>query len=355
MKLLPFKPFFANIKSDEFEDLTSNAKNLFQTFVANGKIIKVDKACMVSYRITNNFGVYLGLIALNSFEGYENILGHEKTLIQKEDDHINVLKNLKAIIKPVLIGYEKNEIIEDLLKIEVAKETSYTYLDPNSNELHEFWIIEEFGAFRKLFETEIENCFIADGHHRYATVSYLKENKLIAEADFNGLLCYYMSFDQLKIFEYNRVLNLGELSFGMMLKKLEKLGTVTVLPFFSKPESKYNITIANNKLYFNFRWNDDFIASDEIAFDVDLFNSYILEDVFGIEDSRLLESRNYVEGTVSLSDLEESIKKKKEVVFVFYPIESQELIATSLEGNYLPPKSTWFYPRIKSGLISSKI
>jgi uncharacterized protein (DUF1015 family) len=355
MKLLPFRPYFANINSDEFDELTSNAKNLFQEYLINEKIKREDKESIVAYRITNKLGTYTGIVALNSFEGYENILGHEKTLIQKEDDHINVLKSIKSIIKPVLIGYEKIDAIEDLLKIEVLKKCNFSYLDQNLNELHEFWVMENFISFQKLFDTEVENCFIADGHHRYATVSYLKQNKLIEDAEFKGLLCYYMSFEQLKIYEYNRVLSLGELTFGMMLKKLEKIGTITPLPFLSKPKSKYNITIANNKLYFNFQWNADYIDPESCGFDVELFNNYILEDVFGIEDSRMLESKNFIEGTISLEDLEESIKKKKEVAFVFYPIKPEELIESTLEGNYLPPKSTWFYPRIKSGLISSKI
>lgn len=313
----------------------------------------MEKECFIVYRIKNINGSFSGIVALNSYDDYENILGHEKTLIQKEDDHINSMKNLKSMIKPVLIGYEKNAAIEDFISSIMTEEPTFSFFDTEQQESHDLWLCEDFYKIQRMFDQYVDTCFIADGHHRYAMSKYLKDNKLIEGAAFKGLLCYYMSFDQLKIYAYNRLLNLGTMTFSTLLKKLEAIGTVTALPMLRQPSHKHEIILENREGCYSFQWHEEYTKADsEMVFDVDLFNSYILEDIFNIEDARLLGNSNFIEGTISIGEIEDRIKKKKEVAFIFYPIQPEELIQNALDGNYLPPKSTWFYPRIKSGVIN---
>jgi uncharacterized protein (DUF1015 family) len=356
MKLLPFYPYIADKTAyTSFSGLTGNAKNLYLDFVADGWVKPIDKECVIVYRINTPNGSYSGLVALNDYDDYAQILGHEKTLIQKEDDHINNMKKIKTMIKPVLIGYQKSEAIDKSIDTVMIQNPDFIFNDDENQDTHELWICQDYAVIQELFDHNVDTCYIADGHHRYAISKYLKDNHLIEGADFKGLLCFYMSFDQLKIYEYNRILPLDGMTFSSLQLKLEKVGNLTQLAKFQKPTKKFQLTIIHNRSYYSFEWNNEFLPTDaEMVFDVDLFNSYILEDIFHIEDARLLGSNNFIEGIVPIDEIEDRVKKQKEVVFIFYPIQAEELMQNALEGNYLPPKSTWFYPRIKSGLINSK-
>lgn len=356
MKLLPFYPYIADKTAyTSFSELTGNAKNLFLDYVNDGLVKPIEKECVIIYRINTPKGSYAGLVALNDYDDYAHILGHEKTLIQKEDDHISNMKIIKAMIKPVLIGYKKSEEIDKSIESVMLQDPDFIFYDDESRDSHELWICENYKSIQEMFDTYVDTCYIADGHHRYAISKYLKDNNLIEGADFKGLLCFYMSFDQLKIYEYNRVLPLEGMTFSTLFLKLEQVGKLTILEKFEKPTKKFQLTILHNKSYYSFEWNNEFLPTDaEMVFDVDLFNSYILEDIFHIEDARLLGSNNFIEGIVSVDEIEDRVRRQKEVVFIFYPIQAEELMQNALEGNFLPPKSTWFYPRIKSGLINSK-
>ncbi len=356
MKLLPFVPYIVDgSKIESLSTFMENAKHLYTSYVADGRVQCIDKPYFIIYRIVNRNGSYSGVVALNSYDDYGHILGHERTLIQKEDDHINSMKEIKFMIKPVLIGYEKNEAIDDYINSVISNnKPDYTFFDVQQKENHELWLCDDFVDLQLLFDQHVDTCFIADGHHRYIISKYLKDNNLLEGAEFKGLLCYYMSFIQLKIYAYNRMLNLGTMTFSTLLKKLESLGTIESLPTFRSPDHKHEIVLAHKEGYFAFQWHEDYIQTEtEMVFDMDLFNNYILDDIFNIDDSRLLRNNNFIDGLLSIKEIEE-IKNKKEVAFIFFPIQPDELIQNALAGNFLPPKSTWFYPRIRSGIINCK-
>lgn len=357
MNIKPFCPGFLNRdKIASFEEFTANAKNKFKAYEQLGLFEYLNSSHIFVYRITLIETNYAGIVALHDYEDFGCLLGHELTLLKKETDLLQVLSEIKTMIKPVLIAYDGNKEIDNFIAQTIKNKPQIKIAGGQDSELHEFWMLQEKNELFHLFKNNISCGFIADGHHRYNIHKLIYANKENYDFQFNGMMCYYLSFSQIKICSYNRGIFLAQEEKESVLEALGEYGTLREITDFKLPNVKHEVLIIYGKQFFNFKWHEEYTNIDaEVVFDIDLFNECILTNVFGIDDYRENSDIIYIEGSLTAKELIKKSKKENIMIFLFFAIEAEDIVKVSLQRKCLPPKSTWFLPRIKSGVITCKI
>ena len=261
------------------------------------------------------------------------------------------------MVKPVLLGYEVDKEINSIIEATLATQQAILTVSlQECHEVHTFYEAKEVEKLVSLFEKKIDQCFIADGHHRFEALKLIKNDKKVKGGDYHGLLCCYFSFEQLKICGYHRAITLKDISFDEVLSCIQKFGSINKISSFQSPGKKHELVIVYDKNYYIFEWNKDLIDDrDEITFDVDLFNQYVMKGIFDESNHRSDGLVTYIEGNLSAQSVLEKTDKDGLCLFIFHPIDKEDLEEASRIGRILPPKSTWFLPRIRSGIINAYI
>jgi len=364
MNIYPFKASYPNT------DLIASPESFFDTvsaeFVnfrhAGFFASKAEKALFI-YRI-KGAKTFTGIIASNDIEDIDNkkILGHENTLTDKEQAMLQLMLSRKAMIKPVLLAYENKAKIDTFIAQYVARNQPFFDIElPLDSEQHSIWDVsntEDIQLLQELFKQEVPTSYIADGHHRAAiTAKLVKKNYLHDDNIVHpGLLCVFFPFKDLEILDYNRVIDLsGKMSKLHFMAKISHFVDIKPINKPNKPNKKHQMTMILDHEWFSLTWKKKLLKSSrniEVLLDVDLFNIHILKDVVNIKDIKTATDVMYVEGISGLDKMEEKLRKSADYVgFCLYPVSKDDMIKISDAGDVLPPKSTWFEPRIKNGLI----
>lgn len=349
MKIDTFKASFVNRdKIQSLEQFTRNAKLNMKDYENNNIVEKYDQNVILVYEIKLKKRSYSGIIAMTEHEDYNKLLGHEKTLTFKEEELLKIATEFKTMLKPVLLAYNSNKEIDLFIqKTKLHTPFKKIYGD-DINECHTFWIINDIDYIKNLF-SNIERAYIADGHHRYSLHLSYKENKNLK---LSCLLSFFVSFDQIDIKSFNRGLFISEQETDF-INQIGKYCEILKLDKIQKPTSKSYFTIICKDHYYQAKWKNQYI--NMLSFDIELFNEYILYNIFKIENHRNNQNIRYYEGDKSPGDLKKISEKENEIIFIFFPVDKNDLIKNSNEKKYLPPKSTWFMPRVKSGIITCKL
>ncbi len=307
---------------------------------------------------------YTGLIAAVDIRDYleGKIKKHELTLSAKEQVHVNLVLKNKAFLKPVLLTYPYVKAIHDILMQYVNNHQPFMKLEKDVHDQeHIFWQIKEtdvIAELKKLFIEKVPVTYIADGHHRTSTTGLLY-NRLSGKAeqeDFSRLLAGFFPSNELKIDEFNRVVEaLNEISITTFMAKISAVCNIVPLEQGRKPLEKNELTMFINKEWYSLKWRPKIIqkyAEEDVILDVTLLNTEILENIVGIKNIRNDQRVTYLEGTLGIETLKNMVVRDEHSVgFCLFPIQLEELMRISDIGDVLPPKSTWFQPRLRNGLI----
>lgn len=368
MKITPFQAVYPNFELIASADsFFSTVKYEYTQYVESGFFNEdKDKALFVQ-EIKTSDRTHYGLLCCLDIREFEKgkILKHEKTMASKEQKMTTLFLQRKAMIKPVLLTYApRKELLQYMKKIAETQKPFYKVRFDEEEQVHRMFKISDPDIQKEIADllSDVNKLYIADGHHRISTSSklfnnYAKQKK--GNLDFKNLLSVLFAFDQLEIHDYNRIVEiLDNIQPAILVAKLSEICDIRILKSAAKPVEKYTFTMYMDHVWYELKWKKSLIDKynkDSIVLDADIMNREIFKKILHIRNVSVDERIKYVEGTVGIDALIDKTQKGQgRVGFCLFPIMIQEFIAVADAGKVLPPKSTWFEPRIKNGLIAKR-
>jgi len=341
------------------------AKENFEKFIKEGILIKEKSPKLYIYRQTMEGRAQYGIVGCVSVEDYNNgiIKKHEFTRKDKEIDRTKHVDITSANAGPVLFAYRAKDSIDRLVAKAATKEPVYDFTASDGIG-HTVWIIEDDSISNKLIKEfeEIDYFYIADGHHRTASAAMVANKRKMANPDhkgdeeYNYFLAVLFPDNQLHIMDYNRVLkNLNGRTREELFIELEKIFTIEKMGSAQyKPIKKGDIGMYIDKEWFKLRVRSEHIDyRDPVnSLDISVLQNNILRPFFGIEDPRTSNDIDFIGGIRGLKELERLVDSGEfKVAFAMYPASIEELMNIADAGKVMPPKTTWFEPKLRSGLL----
>jgi uncharacterized protein (DUF1015 family) len=339
------------------------AKQNLDAFISRKILFTENKPCYYIYQLVMNGNSQTGLVCCSSINDYENdlIKKHEFTRPDKEQDRINHIKTTGAQTGNVFLAYkhstEINEVIEDWKK---ERSPVYNFLADDKIQ-HTIWIVNDEKIIIKisdLFKRNVACTYIADGHHRAASAAkvriYLDSNSTTA----NYFLTTLFPSTQLKIMDYNRVVkDLNNLSENEFFEKLSESFTVEETDNAFSPLAPHTFGMYINSRWYRLSFTKNINKQDPIAvLDITILQENLLHPVLGIADQRTDKRIDFIGGIRGLNELEKRVNSgEMAVAFSLYPVSIQQLFDIADSGNVMPPKSTWFEPKLRDGLLTHLI
>ena len=334
------------------------AENM-QTMIAEGILMRDTAPRYYVYRLTMGDHQQIGLVAAASVKHYDSnrIRKHEFTRPAKEDDRVRQIEALNAQTGPVLLAYKSRAEIDAILEQVTQGEPVYD-LKADDGIGHTFWVIDDESVIDKLsagFDA-MDAIYIADGHHRSAAASRVAASKGGGE---DAMSRYFLSVifphNQMQIFDYNRVVtDLNNLSKDEFMNKITEAFTCVKEDSPVKPVSTGEFGMYLDGDWYRLTIDTSRIPADPVAsLDVSLLADNLLEPVLGISDPRTDNRIDFVGGIRGLEGLEKRVDSGEMVVaFSLFPTSMEALMAVADANEVMPPKSTWFEPKLADGLIS---
>jgi len=336
---------------------------------SSGKMRKDEKDCYYIYQQTMGGRVQTGIVACPAVDDYLNdtIKKHELTRADKEADRIRHVDTLDANTGPIFLTYRSDAALSAITKEWMASHSTI-FSFSSDNVKHEGWIVDEEGTIANIascFE-RIPALYIADGHHRCASAVRVAEKRRAAQPgytgneEFNYFLAVVFPSDQLTIFDYNRLVkDLNGLSEAEFFEKVSKSFDVGKAAGPVKPSAKHEFGLfmkgqgAGGGLWYRLKarqglWKDN----DPVdRLDVSILQNHLLSPILGIDDPRTNKRIDFVGGIRGLGELEKRVNNDMAVAISMYPTTLDDLMDIADAGKIMPPKSTWFEPKLLSGLF----
>ncbi len=343
-----------------------SAAEQFEKFQKNGWLLQDEQENYYLYAQTMNGKTQYGIVLCAHVDDYMNgnIKKHELTRRDKEDDRMKHVRITNANIEPVFLAFRHNDVLAELIKKYAAQEPVYHFKAPVDGFIHQFWVIDNKKDQNAITEefSKMDSLYIADGHHRSAAAARVGAEK--GEKEGRGEHDYYMAVcfpaEQLTILDYNRVVkDLNGLSEEDFLKALEKNFTVAC-----KGEENYRPQKMHEfSLYVGGKWYSleakpgTFNENDPIGvLDVDISSRLILDEILNIKDLRSDKRIDFVGGLRGLGELKRRVDSgEMKMALALYPVSMQQIMDIADSGNIMPPKATWFEPKLRSGLVIHKL
>lgn len=355
------------VGTDEHEEKVYNkAAENFAMFREKGWLVQDQKENYYVYAQTMNGKTQYGLVVCAYVEDYMNgvIKKHELTRRDKEEDRMKHVRVNNANIEPVFFAYPAKEEINRIVKKYTDTKPVYSFVAELDGFGHEFWIIDQETDIQRITElfSEMPALYIADGHHRSAAAALVGAEKAKqnpnhrGDEEYNYFMAVCFPDDQLTIIDYNRVVkDLNNLSDEEFLAKLSEHFVVE-----DKGEEIYKPNRLHNfSLYLSGRWysltakEGTYDDADPIGvLDVTISSNLILDEILGIKDLRSDKRIDFVGGIRGLGELKKRVDSgEMRVALALYPVSMKQLIDIADTGNIMPPKTTWFEPKLRSGLV----
>ena len=328
----------------DLPDSCDEAKKIYDDFLRDGIFIRDDKEKFYIYELTMSGRSQKGFVFCASVGDYlaGSIKPHEQTLKEKEDGRVEHIKALSAHTGPIFLAYRKNNLISGLIDSVINIYAPIYDFVSDDGVGHKVWEVEnEIGEFTELFQTT-SAFYVADGHHRNAAAARVAKENPGGERDF--YLAVAFADSELLIMECNRVVKIFDPD---LLSKLEK--DFYIKKGGEKPGARHEFLLFyNQEKYLLTLKNLEFENIIE-ALDVSILQNKVLAPIFGITDPRTDERVEFIGGIRGLREIEE--KSAGGAGFALFPTSIEELFAVADAGLIMPPKSTWFEPKLRSGLF----
>lgn len=361
---------FPSGTDEHTDEVYDKAVEMFHLFQDEKWLLQDEKECLYIYAQTMNGRTQYGLVACASVDDYLNnvIKKHELTRKDKEEDRMKHVRNTNANVEPVFFAYPAVEEIDEIVKnIVDSKPAEYDYVAEDGFG-HHFWVIDNDNTIARLVElfAKIPSTYVADGHHRTAAAALVgaekrKQNPSYSgNEEFNYFLAVHFPDNQLQIIDYNRVVkDLNGLSVDELIEKLGEDFVVTKEgKEICKPDQLHTFS-----MYLGGEWYKlvakagRFDDNDPIGvLDVTILSNLVLDKILGIKDLRTDKRIDFVGGIRGLGELSKRVDSgEMKVAFALYPVSMKQLINIADSGNIMPPKTTWFEPKLRSGLVIHKL
>ena len=344
----------------------------FKTWQKNGWLVREDKEKYYVYAQTMGKRTQYGIVLCAHTDDYANgiIKKHELTRKDKEDDRMIHVRIQNANIEPVFFAFKDHAELGEIIARTAAGAPEYKFTDEN-NFVHTFWVINDDAVnarITEIFTNDIDAFYVADGHHRTAAAARVgaekkaQNPKHTGNEEYNYFMAVCFPENQLKIMDYNRVVkDLNGLSPEEFLKALEEDFEVALAskPRCGRPAKPFSPEgLHNFSMYLGDKWYSltakpgRYDDSDPIGvLDVTILSNLVLDKILGIKDLRTDKRIDFVGGIRGLGELSRRVDSgEMKVAFALYPVSMQQLINIADTGNIMPPKTTWFEPKLRSGL-----
>lgn len=333
------------------------ANQTLQQFLQKGWLKKEDKPCFYLYELTMDGRKQTGIAASTSIDDYVNdqIKKHEFTRPAKEQDRINHIKACDANTSPIFLSYRQPQAMQHLVEEWKAKHAVVYDFTKYHGVTHRLWVVDDEATVAQMVAlfAQVPALYIADGHHRAASavkVGLEKRAQGQASAESDYFLSIIFPEQELKILEYNRVINVTPPA-----DFLDRLAKIFTIQPTSETKSQQK---GEFKLYFQNQWytltlDESLRPMDAVeGLDVAVLQKYVIEDIFGIMDVRTDARIDFVGGIRGSEELARLVDSGDfQVAFALYPTSMQDLLAVADDNQIMPPKSTWFEPKLLSGLL----
>ena len=359
------------VGTDEHDSkVYDSAAEHFQMFQDNGWLVQDEKENYYVYAQTMNGKTQYGLVVGAYVPDYMNgvIKKHELTRRDKEEDRMKHVRVNNANIEPVFFAYPDNAELDAIVAKYTAQQPEYDFIAPGDGFGHTFWIIdqtEDIEAITNAF-AEMPALYIADGHHRSAAAALVGAEKAKqnpnhqGDEEYNYFMAVCFPANQLTIIDYNRVVkDLNGLSAEEFLNAVSKNFVVEEKGAeIYKPQALHNFS-----LYLEGKWysltakEGTYNDNDPIGvLDVTISSNLILDEILGIKDLRSDKRIDFVGGIRGLGELKKRVDSgEMKVALALYPVSMKQLMDIADSGNIMPPKTTWFEPKLRSGLVIHKL
>lgn len=364
---IDFDPIIDEHSAQAYDQAVAN----FKKWKANGWLVQDDEEHYYVYAQTMEGRTQYGLVAACHFQDYVDgkIKKHELTRPDKEEDRMIHVRNQNANIEPVFFAYPAQAEMDAIIRqITASKAPEYDFVADGDGFGHQFWVIDHPDTIARITEifARIPALYVADGHHRTAAAARVGAEKKEAllkaggvytgKEEFNYFLAVIFPDNQLKIIDYNRVVkDLNGLTPAQLLSALETDFIVT-----EKGNGIYRpAELHDFSMYLDGKWYElkakpgTYDDTDPIGvLDVTILSNLVLDKILGIKDLRTDKRIDFVGGIRGLKELSDRVDSgEMAVAFALYPVSMKQLIDIADTGNIMPPKTTWFEPKLRSGLV----
>ena len=355
---------FPDEVGDYDECVYQKAKENLSSFCENNILIRDEKPVYYIYREIMGETVQTGIVAIVSVSDYETgkVMKHELTRKEKEADRIHHFDVCDCQTEPVFFTYRHNETIDQIVHDWISQTGPVYDFTSDDNVKHILWVIddnEKINIIENQF-SDLNEVYIADGHHRTASAAAIskirKEQGLASNTDdpANFVMAVIFPDIELKIMAYNRVVKMDD-SFdaASFLENLGKSFKIKKQDRDYLPEEKHTFGLYLNGSWYSMIADPSLYQSDDVVANLDasILQNNVLAPYFGIEDPRTDKRIDFIGGIRGNREIVRRCEEEHSIGFNLYPVEISDLMAVSDHGKMMPPKSTWFEPKLRSGLF----
>jgi uncharacterized protein (DUF1015 family) len=338
------------------------AKENLDAFISRPVLFSESKPCYYIYRLVMNNKSQTGLVCCSSVKDYEEglIKKHELTRPDKEQDRILHIKTTGAQTGNVFLAFRQVDELQEIIeKWKEIKSPVYNFTADDAVQ-HTVWVISDekiIDRITEIFRSKVPYTYIADGHHRAASAAKVKQQLLNNEAAGYFLTTLFPA-EELQIMDYNRVVSdLNGLSTLEFLDRINKNFSLEKLNEAHAPKELHNFGMYLEGKWYKLTALDGTYSTDPIGIlDITILQNNLLEPILGIKDQRTDARIDFVGGIRGLRELEKKVDSgEMKVAFSLHPVTIEQLFDIADSGNIMPPKSTWFEPKLRDGLLTNLI
>jgi len=346
------------------QQVYDKAKENLDAFISRDVLFNENKSCYYIYQLMMNGKVQTGLVCVSSVDDYEKdiIKKHEFTRPEKELDRINHIKTTRAQTGNVFLAYRNVDELDTLIENWKCTKTAIYNFIAEDGVIHKIWVVnddETIAAITNFFAHQVPNTYIADGHHRAASAAKVRQamgaNK---SEESNYFLTTLFPANQLHIMDYNRVVkDLNGLGVDDFLTKLSEKFISRKLDKGFKPIQPHTFGLYIGGSWYKLTARENTFSKDPIGvLDVSILQNNIFTPLLNIVDQRTDKRVDFVGGIRGIEELERRVDSGEMVAaFSLYPVSMDQLFDIADSGNVMPPKSTWFEPKLRDGLLTHLI
>lgn len=371
MRIKPFQAEYPRVERiGSPDDFCERAKDLYTNYRKARLVEQFPEDALYIYRIRSAHRVHTGLVCIDAVADYQegHIKRHEKTIPAREQHQMELFLEWDALLKPVLVTHLPVPALSALLESFASAHAPLLELFFDADkETHTLWAVtapEDIAAFQTIFERDVQTAYIADGHHRVTAVAFMHEHlrTRYPNLDFEHFFCAFFASDQLLISDFNRVVELPPEKSGQesLLALLSTLFDLQPLTKAHKPNKQHEILAYFDHQWYQLHWKkavlDRWYAKETVVLDAALLNILVLRNVFDIVDVRNDRRIHYIEGKKGMEGIRRLVDQgPNRIGFALFPVSFEAMAHLADSGKSLPPKSTYFEPRLKTGLLVKRL
>lgn len=344
------------------QEVYDKAKENLNAFISREVLFNEQKPCYYVYELTMNERSQTGLVCCSSVDDYENglIKKHEFTRPEKEQDRINHIYTTQAQTGNVFLAYRDVDEMNDIINQWKGSKSPVYNFTADDNILHTIWIISDektIDRITEIFKVDVPATYIADGHHRVASASKVKY-MLPDHEEAGHFLCTLFPANELHIYDYNRVVkDLNGLTVDDLVSKLDRHFSITKTTKAFKPATPHHFGMYVKGQWYELVAVEGSYATDPVnILDVSILQNNVLEPFFGIKDQRTDPRIDFIGGIRGMEELEKRVDSgEAAIAFSIFPVTIEQLFDIADSNEVMPPKSTWFEPKLRDGLLTHLI